>query len=61
MNKEYWKTVIQNANDVLLSPMTYPTFAQYKQFHTNELNTRSMWAERKASAIKKLKDLKDAN
>lgn len=56
--KTYDEIVIDNANDVLNSPMTYPTFAQYKRFHTNELSTRSMWLERKKAAEERIKEAK---
>jgi hypothetical protein len=51
----HYQTSIDNANDVLNSPMTYPTFAQYKSFHTNEMNTRNMWARIKKESEEKEK------
>jgi hypothetical protein len=49
--------IIQNARDVLSSPMNFPTYGQYKNFHTSEMKTRSLWSEWQKEAEKELADL----
>ena len=39
MTKEECKIVIQNANDVLNSPILYDSFSKYGSFYTDELNS----------------------